>query len=157
MSTRRDSALEVIKDGSLERWIADNFKDEELANAITVTKENAVAFAETIPHADELLLSRILILMDPFIPHFTSERLVSINQNKTTWPIVALEDLVEDEINLVVQINGKKRAILRVKRDMNEKEILKATKINQDIEKFLTKQNIKKIIFVPNRLINIII
>jgi leucyl-tRNA synthetase len=100
---------------------------------------------------------KILILMDPFIPHFTSECLVSINQNKTAWPIVALEDLVEDEINLVVQINGKKRAILRVKRDMSEKEILKATKINQDIEKNLTKQNIKKIIFVPNRLINIII
>jgi hypothetical protein len=68
MSTRRDSALEIIKDGSLERWVAGNFKDEELANAITVAKENAVAFAETIPHADELLLSRVLILMDPEAP-----------------------------------------------------------------------------------------
>ena len=81
----------------------------------------------------------------------------SINQNKTSWPIVAKEDLIEDEINFVVQINGKKRAVLKVKRDMSEKEILKTTKLSQDVEKFLTKQSIKKVIFVPNRLINIII
>ena len=95
--------------------------------------------------------------MNPFIPHFTNECLSSIDQNKTTWPIVAKEDLVEDQINLVVQVNGKKRAILMVKRDINEKEILKMIKLNQEVEKFLTKQIIKKIIFVPNRLINIII
>ncbi|MDB9742609.1 leucine--tRNA ligase [Candidatus Pelagibacter sp.] len=100
---------------------------------------------------------KILILMNPFIPHFTNECLNSINQNKASWPIVAKEDLIEDEINFVVQINGKKRAVLKVKRDMSEKEILKTTKLSQDVEKFLTKQSIKKVIFVPNRLINIII
>ena len=100
---------------------------------------------------------KILILMNPFIPHFTNECLSSINQNKASWPIVAKEDLIEDEINFVVQINGKKRAVLKVKRDMSEKEILKTTKLSQDVEKFLTKQSIKKVIFVPNRLINIII
>jgi len=100
---------------------------------------------------------KILILMNPFIPHFTNECLNSIDQNETTWPIVAQEDLIEDQINLVVQVNGKKRAILKVKRDMSEKEILKIIKPNKEVEKFLTEQIIKKIIFVPNRLINIII
>ena len=100
---------------------------------------------------------KILILMNPFLPHFTNECLNSIDQNKTTWPIVAKKYLIEDEINLVVQINGKKRAILKVKRDISEKEILKIIKINQEVEKNLRKQSIKKIIFVPNRLINIII
>ena len=95
--------------------------------------------------------------MNPFIPHFTNECLVSINQIKITWPIVAQEDLIEDEINLIVQINGKKRSILKVKRDMGEKEILNTTKANHEVEKYLSKQSIKKIIFVPNRLINIII
>ena len=95
--------------------------------------------------------------MNPFLPHFTNECLNSIDQNKTTWPIVAKKYLIEDEINLVVQINGKKRAILKVKRDISEKEILKIIKINQEVEKNLRKQSIKKIIFVPNRLINIII
>nr|HIL75732.1 hypothetical protein [Rhodospirillales bacterium] len=68
MSTRRESALEVIKDGSIENWIAKNFKDEELINPIAVAKENFADFAETTPHADELLLSRVLMLIDPKAP-----------------------------------------------------------------------------------------
>ena len=57
----------------------------------------------------------------------------------------------------MVQINGKKRAILRVKRDIIEKEVLETIKLNQEIKKFINHQEIKKSIFVPNRLINIII
>ena len=100
---------------------------------------------------------KILILMNPFIPHFSNECLSLINENKIDWPTVSKEDLIEEEINLVVQINGKKRSILKVKRDTIEKEILKIVKLNQETEKFLKDQKIKKIIFVPNRLINIII
>ena len=100
---------------------------------------------------------KILVLMNPFIPHFTSECLKSINQNKISWPTISKEDLIEEEINFVVQINGKKRAILKVKRDITEKEILKIIEPNQEIEKFFKGQKFKKIIFVQNRLINIII
>ena len=67
------------------------------------------------------------------------------------------EDLIEEKINFVVQINGKKRAILNIKRDMVENDILEIIKTNEEIEKFLKEQKIKKTIFVPNRLINIII
>ena len=112
------------------------------------------------PIKKEILIEnykKILVLMNPFMPHFTNECLSSIDQNKTNWPVVSKEDLIEEEINLVVQVNGKKRSILRVKRDITEEKILKIIKLNQEIEKFLTKQSIKKVIFVPNRLINIII
>ena len=100
---------------------------------------------------------KILVLMNPFIPHFTNECLTSIDQNKIKWPVVSKKDLIEEEINFVIQVNGKKRTVLKVKRDIAEKEILKIIKINQEIEKFLAKRSIKKVIFVPNRLINIII
>ena len=53
--------------------------------------------------------------------------------------------------------NGKKRAILKVKRDVVEKEILEIIRLNLEIKKFLKDQTIKKSIFVPNRLINIIL
>ena len=62
-----------------------------------------------------------------------------------------------DEINFVVQINGIKRAILNIKRDVAKEELLEKIKINQDLKKFFNDQKIKKIIFVPNRLINIIL
>ena len=100
---------------------------------------------------------KILVLMNPFMPHFTSECLKSINQNEIGWPTISKEDLIEEEINFVVQINGKKRAILKVKREVTEKEILEIIKLNLEIEKFLKGQKFKKIIFVQNRLINIII
>jgi leucyl-tRNA synthetase len=100
---------------------------------------------------------KILILLNPFIPHFSNECLSTINEHEINWPRVSKEDLIEDEINFVVQINGKKRAILKVKRDMLEREILETIKLNQEMEKFINHQEIKKSIFVPNRLINIII
>ena len=81
----------------------------------------------------------------------------SINESQKRWPTVSKEDLMEDEIIFVVQIDGKKRAILNIKRDVNEEEVLEKIKINQDLEKFLKDKKIKKSIFVPNRLINIIL
>ena len=100
---------------------------------------------------------KILILMNPFIPHFSNECLSTINENQINWPTVIKEDLIEDKINFVVQINGKKRAILNIKRGTMESDILETIKMNQEVKKFLKDQKIKKSIFVPNRLINIII
>ena len=100
---------------------------------------------------------KILILMSPFIPHFTTECLNNLDQQHKDWPTVSKKDLLEEEINLVVQINGKKRSILKIKRDENENEILKEIKSNTEVKKFLKDQQIKKTIFVSNRLINIIL
>ena len=112
------------------------------------------------PIKKEILIEnykKILILMNPFIPHFSNECLNTINENQINWPKISKKDLIEEDINFVVQINGKKRAILKVKRDVVEKEILEIIKTNLEIEKFLKDQTIKKSIFVPNRLINIIL
>jgi len=112
------------------------------------------------PIKKEILIEnykKILILMNPFIPHFSNECLNTINENQIKWPKVSKEDLIEENINFVVQINGKKRSILKVKRDIVEKEILEIVKLDLGVEKFLKGQTIKKSIFVPNRLINIIL
>jgi len=100
---------------------------------------------------------KILILMNPLIPHFSNECLSLLNEMKINWPTVSKEDLIEEKINLVVQINSKKRAILKVKRNIVEKEVLELIKLDNGTEKFFKDQKIKKIIFVTNRLINIII
>ena len=101
--------------------------------------------------------SKILTLMSPFIPHFSSECLSTIKIEGMKWPIVVKEDLIEENINFVVQINGKKRGLLNVKRNTIEKSILKEILNNKDTEKLLLDQKIKKTIFIPNRLINLII
>ena len=80
------------------------------------------------PIKKEILIDnykKILILMSPFIPHFTSECLSSLNEKETNWPTVSKEELIEKEINFVVQINGKKRAILKVNRNIDKSFNLK--------------------------------
>jgi leucyl-tRNA synthetase len=100
---------------------------------------------------------KILVLMSPFIPHFASECLNNIEQKDLEWPVVSKEELIEENINFVVQINGKKRSLLRVKRDSDEASIMKEIQLNEETKKFLKSQKIRKTIFVSNRLINIIV
>ena len=112
------------------------------------------------PIKKEILIDnyrKILILMSPFIPHFTNECLSNIEQNQVKWPIVSEEDLIEESTNFVVQINGKKRALLKVKIDTTEADILAEIKSNNETEKILKDKKIIKTIFVSNRLINIIL
>jgi leucyl-tRNA synthetase len=113
------------------------------------------------PIKKEILIEnykKILILMNPFIPHFSNECLSTINENQIKWPKISKEDLIEEDINFVVQINGKKKALLNVKRDINEESLMKEIQENnQELQKSLKGQKIKKTIFVSNRLINIIL
>jgi leucyl-tRNA synthetase len=83
--------------------------------------------------------------------------LTAINQSEIKWPTIAKEELEEENINFVIQINGKKKAVLKVKNNIIEKDLLKEIKENKETEKLLENQKIKKTIFISNRLINIII
>ena len=100
---------------------------------------------------------KILIAMIPFIPHFANECLTKINKNPIQWPVVLKSELIKESINFVIQINGKKRALLKVKNNINEEDLLKEIQENKDTEELIKKQKIVKTIFVSNRLINIII
>ena len=100
---------------------------------------------------------KILILMNPIVPHFSSECLSDISQEKIKWPKILKEYLVQEDINFVVQINGKKRAIINVKNNIDEKTLLRKIEENKETENLIKNQKIQKTIFVSNRLINIII
>jgi len=100
---------------------------------------------------------KILISMIPFIPHFAHECLADINKSEIKWPVILEDEIVEENINFVIQINGKKKAILKVKNNIDEKTLLKKINENKETEKLLKEQKIQKTIFVSNRLINIII
>ena len=102
--------------------------------------------------------SKILIVMSPVLPHFSNECLTMLQkQHDVTWPSVNEEFLVENIINYVVQINGKKRAIINSKPNLSEEEFMELIKNNFSIKKYFEKNEIKKLIFIPNKLINIIL
>ena len=96
--------------------------------------------------------------MMPVIPHFANECLEQLNtSNKDKWPIVEKDLLKKIEHNIVVQINGKKRDIFTINTDLNEREILENVINREKCSKYLEKKEIKKTIYVKNKLINIII
>ena len=101
---------------------------------------------------------KILICMIPVIPHFANECIKLLKDKSTiTWPNIDKKLLIEQSINFVIQINGKKRGLIKANRDISENDILKLVKENTEINKYIKNQELKKKIFVPNKLINIII
>jgi len=102
--------------------------------------------------------TKILIVMSPIIPHFSNECLnVLEKQSNLEWPSVIEEMLVEDSINYVVQINGKKRAVINSKLNISSEELMELICNDPSTKKYLENSKIKNKVFVPNRLINIII
>ncbi len=101
---------------------------------------------------------KILTVFSPIIPHLTNECLVDIGSDqKLKWPIVDKEYLKNENIDYVVQINGKKRTIINVEMNLIEEEVLNIAKNDKLLDKYLNNKSIKKVIFVKNRLINILI
>ena len=102
--------------------------------------------------------SKILITMMPIIPHFASE-CISINKFDIDqdWPSYDSNMLIEENVNIVVQINGKKRALINCKRDISEENLFKEIKNNIKIKKYFSEDNFLKVIFIKNKLINIIV
>ena len=101
---------------------------------------------------------KILIVMMPVIPHFANECFANINKKADlSWPEIDESFLIEKETNFVIQINGKKRAIIRTKKDISENELINHLNNNSELDKYIKDKQIIKKIFVPNKLINIIV
>ncbi len=100
---------------------------------------------------------KILILLSPAVPHFSAECFEDLKSNAIKkWPSVVSQFLNEDKIEYVIQINGKKRAILKETRDLDQESLLLKVKSNKLLDKYLKNKSILKVIFVKNRLINLL-
>ena len=101
--------------------------------------------------------SKILITMLPIVPHLANECLKILNINNLEWPDYDEKLLIEEQINHVIQINGKKRALILSERNISENDLVDIINKEENLKKYLSGKKIKKKIFVPNRLMNIII
>ena len=83
--------------------------------------------------------------MMPVIPHFASESLKLLGvEKKYEWPIIEKKLLVNDTINYVIQINGRKRSLIKTNPNITEENLLKLVKKDENINKYLSNKNIKK-------------
>ena len=100
---------------------------------------------------------KIIISLMPILPHFASECYSSINNTThCKWPEVDQSQLIEEKVNLVIQINGKKKALIFIDKDLNEKEVISKIQDNNETNKLINDEKFDRIVLVANRLINFI-
>jgi len=102
-----------------------------------------------------------LILLNPMAPHITEEIWYSNNfggyVHEQDWPICDESKLIEDEIEVPIQVNGKLKAVVKVKAEATQDEIMDVAKQNEIISGQLDGKEIVKVIFVKGRIFNIVI
>ncbi|MCK5915025.1 MAG: class I tRNA ligase family protein, partial [Deltaproteobacteria bacterium] len=118
--------------------------------------------------ADKLLASllreaveTVVLLLAPIVPHIAEEIWSELGHTNgisyVPVPIADPEALVEDTILVVVQVNGKVRERLQVARDMAKDDLEKLALASERVQKYINDKTLRKVIVVPNKLVNIVV
>jgi leucyl-tRNA synthetase len=106
-------------------------------------------------------LSILLRLLSPITPHISHHlwRELKFGEDVLTasWPEHDPAALIEDEIELVVQVNGRKRGDVRVPRDADSTAIERIVLADPAVQRHINGQAIKKVVVVPGRLVNVVV
>ena len=112
-------------------------------------------------------LRTLLQLLNPFAPHLTEELWDTLGQRfpapaagrlaHQTWPVHDEAYLIEDKIEIPVQINGKLRDRLTVKKDLSAAEVEAVALASPKVQEHLGGKTPRKIIVVPGKLVNIVL
>ena len=130
----------------------------ELVNSInSFEPKNLPSNAPVLKEAVE----SVILLLAPFVPHVSEELWESLGHGKGIeadgWPAYDPAAAVEDELLVVVQVNGKLRGKVTVPASASEDEV-KSAALSDDKVKFFTEDKaVKKIIYVPGKLVNIVV
>ena len=118
---------------------------------------NAFTQAEVVPLAEFTLL---LDVLNPFAPHLSEELNQRVGNEvqlaRKPWPEHDESALVESEIELVVQVNGKLRDRITVARDAPKDEVEAAAQASSKVREHTDGKTVRKVIVVPGRLVNIV-
>jgi len=119
---------------------------------------NVLRRAERVPHVAEV--TPLVLLAAPFAPHITEELWEMLGNTTSVfdarWPAVDESLMREDAFDLVVQVNGKTRGKVSVAKAVTQDDALAAVQGDAALSRFVTGVP-KKVIFVPGRLINIVV
>ena len=163
-----------IKNKEINRLIHKTIKkiDEDLENCKFNTAISALMILTNELEKQEKIspihYSLFLIILSPFAPHLTEElwsffaKASKDKQYKKTiflekWPKYESKLIKEEVITLVVQVNGKVRDKIEVEADISEEKAKKLTLKRKKVKRWIEGKEIKKVIFVPEKLINIVV
>ena len=129
----------------------------ELMNTLGKRNDTSPAARTLVQEA----LENIVLLLSPIIPHICHTLWLELKPGSELldqpWPQADPAALVQDEIELVVQVNGKLRGQIRITKDAERATIERLALANEQVQKFVAGQTVKKVVVVPGRLVNIVV
>ncbi|HTD13757.1 MAG TPA: leucine--tRNA ligase [Chthoniobacterales bacterium] len=111
-------------------------------------------------------LRTLLILLNPFAPHLSEELWERLGQrfpilsgqvSQQTWPVWDEAYLIEDEVEIIVQVNGKLRDKITVRKDLDHKAVEEAALAAPKVKESTAGKTVRKIVIVPNRVVNVVV
>jgi leucyl-tRNA synthetase len=110
---------------------------------------------------DRGMVQDLVVMLAPFAPHFSEECWERLGNSGSVfdagWPAWDEKLVVSDEIEVPVQVNGKTRSRVRVPRGSEESVVLAAALRDETVKRFTSGKQTRKVIYVPDRLINIVV
>jgi len=132
----------------------------ELFNALTASVQGESKLGIGMP-VIKAGLETIITMLYPFVPHIASELWESLDHrgslDTVTWPKYSKEALEEEQLLIVVQVNGKVRGRITVAAELDLNEIESEALKDQRVRGFLDGKKVQKVIHVPRRLVNIVV
>lgn len=146
--------------------VGEDLDQVHLNKAIARIRELTNNFMETIPDSDDKISAlkegwnETVKLLQPFIPHLAEELWQILGNNdsvlKAKWPQFDAKLTTDEEVTIAVQLNGKLKFTLQAAKNTPE-DVIKAQVLNNEfLQKSLLEKEIKKIIIVPNRIVNVV-
>ena len=107
-------------------------------------------------------LNAAVILLSPIVPHICHELWQHLNPGtapilEQAWPMADAAAMVRDQIELVVQVNGKLRGRVSVPADADRNEVEKTAMADENVKRYVEGKAIVKVIVVPGKLVNIVV
>lgn len=107
-------------------------------------------------------IQSIVLMMSPFTPHICEELWQKMGGEEKSvihvpWPVHNEDALKQDTVKIIAQVNGKLRGIFDVPTGITEKEIRKVVLADQKIQEFVCDKPIRKFIYIPQKLVNLVV
>ncbi len=108
-----------------------------------------------------LIIEKMLKMLAPFAPHFTEELWHKLGNefsiHEESWPEYSEEALEKEELEIVIQVNGEVRDHMMVSADAGEQELEEMALARDKIQKYVAEKEVKKVIVVPEKLVNVVV
>ncbi|MDD5680811.1 MAG: leucine--tRNA ligase [Candidatus Omnitrophica bacterium] len=165
---KADKELRRMTHATIKKVTEDMEKDFHFNTAISSTMElvNQIYLAagtgkKRISPAIKEAAKAAVILLSPFVPHTCEELWRKIGEKESVfraaWPVVDKEALKTEEVEIVIQVNGKVRGHTVVSVDVTEEELKEVILKSSDIKRWTENKAVKKFIVVPRKLVNIVV